>query len=193
MKIKTQYNPQTSLVCGYFPESKDYSLVVVIDEQNKTIDDLPYIEIEEADQVLDKEMCVVDGVYQEYIEPLEEALKKAKANKIIELKKARNTLLESKKFTIDVEGVSCQFWLRNSDLSALQSRFASLLDNEATRSWGAVDGSRVELNKPAYLSLIRHITDNDETVFGEYVRMKEEIESAPDLEALEEIDINFNL
>ena len=193
MKIKTQYNPQTSLVCGYFPESKDYSLVVVIDEKNKTIDDLPYIEIEEADQVLDKEMCVVDGVYQEYIEPLEEALKKAKANKIIELKKARNTLLESKKFTIDVEGVSCQFWLRNSDLSALQSRFASLLDNEATRSWGAVDGSRVELNKPAYLSLIRHITDNDETVFGEYVRMKEEIESAPDLEALEEIDINFNL
>ena len=116
-----------------------------------------------------------------------------KQNKIAEVKKVRNTLLENKKFTINVEGVSCQFWLRNSDLSALQSRFASLLDNEATRSWGAVDGSRVELNKPAYLSLIRHITDNDETVFGEYVRMKEEIESAPDLEALEEIDINFNL
>lgn len=116
-----------------------------------------------------------------------------KQNKILELKKERDILLESKKFTIDVEGVSCQFWLRNSDLSALQSRFASLPDNSSTRSWGAVDGSRVELNKPAYLSLIRHITDNDETIFGEYVRMKEEMESAPDLEALEEIDINFNL
>ncbi len=193
MKIKTQYNPETSLVCGYFPEDKDYSLVVVIDEQNKTIDGLPYIEIEEKDQVLDKEMCVVDGKYQEYIKPLNLQIEEAKKAKLRELKSKRDDLLNNKTFSITVDGVSCSFWLRNSDLSDIQGRITSLQNNTLTRNWSTVEGQRIGLNKESYISLSRHISINDAQVRDLHRKKEDELEALVEEESTTLEDIkNFN-
>jgi len=195
MKIKTQYNPQTSLVCGYFPENKDYSLSFVIDQRAKTISGLPYIEIEELDQVLDKEMCVIDGVYQEYIKPLNLQIEEAKQEKLRELKSKRDDLLNNKTFSITVDGVSCDFWLRESDLPAINGRINSLskLDDAATITWGTVKGQRIALNKKAYDSLSRHIIVNDAQVRDLHAAKEKELEVLVKEESTTLEDIkNFN-
>jgi hypothetical protein len=64
--IKAKYNSKTTLIEGYFPDNINYPNNN-IDTVNKTIDGEPYIEIEADQQVFDKQMCVVDGVYQEFV------------------------------------------------------------------------------------------------------------------------------
>ena len=78
--IKANYDPQTTLVKGYYPNSITYASIPE-----------PFIEIESSAQILGKQMCVIDGVYQEYIEPLEVQLSNAKASKIAELNAFHNS------------------------------------------------------------------------------------------------------
>tara|TARA_R110000868_G_scaffold217965_2_gene468102 strand:- start:165 stop:560 length:396 start_codon:yes stop_codon:yes gene_type:complete len=73
--IKVNYNTETTLVKGYYPNSINYASIPE-----------PYIEIENDAQVLDKQMCVVNGVYQEYVKPLDVQLQKAKVSKIAQCK-----------------------------------------------------------------------------------------------------------
>jgi hypothetical protein len=193
MKIKTQYNPQTSLVCGYFPENKDYSLVFAIDEENKTIDDLPYVEIEEKDQVLDKEMCVVDGVYQEYIKPLNLQIEEAKQEKLRELKSKRDEKLTKSIFTVSVDGVDCAFYLRTADLPRIKSKIEDLSNNTDTKTWGDVNGKRINLNKAFFETLKNDINANDETIWDLYGEKLEELEALAQEESTTLEDIkNFN-
>jgi len=56
--IKVKYDSVSTLVEGYYLDSIKYK---VIPE--------PFIEIEDADQIANKTMCVVDGIYQLYITP----------------------------------------------------------------------------------------------------------------------------
>lgn len=72
--IKVHYDLQTTLIKGYYPDSFNYSSIPE-----------PFIEIEDKQQVLDKTMCVINGVYQEYIPSKEEVLSKAKQEKLAEL------------------------------------------------------------------------------------------------------------
>lgn len=74
-KIKVKYNATTTKVEGYYPSSIKYPNNV-IDEEAKTIDGSPYIEVaqEEHEAALGKEMAVVDGSFVEYIMPNDEAL-----------------------------------------------------------------------------------------------------------------------
>jgi len=58
MTIKVNYDIETTLVKGYYPDSINYASIPE-----------PFIEIEDSAQVLDKKMCVIDGVYQEYVTP----------------------------------------------------------------------------------------------------------------------------
>lgn len=74
--IKVNYNTETTLVQGYYPDSVKYNSIPE-----------PFIEIEDEQQILDKTMCVIDGVYQEYIPSKEEILSKAKQEKLAELDK----------------------------------------------------------------------------------------------------------
>lgn len=46
---------------------------------------MPYIEIGEEDQVHGKTMCVIDGVYQEFVKPDAELLQDAKDSKIAQI------------------------------------------------------------------------------------------------------------
>jgi hypothetical protein len=83
--IKAKYNSKTTLIEGYFPDNINYPNNN-IDTVNKTIDGEPYIEIEADQQVFDKQMCVVDGVYQEFVPTPEVQLQEAKDSKIAQMK-----------------------------------------------------------------------------------------------------------
>ena len=86
--IKVKYNATTTKVEGYFPNSINY-LNNTIDEEAKTIDGSPYIEVtnEERQNSLGKQMCVVDGIFQEYSKSDSELLDYAQKNKIAICKK----------------------------------------------------------------------------------------------------------
>ena len=83
--IKTKYNSKTTLVEGYFPDNINYPNNN-IDTVNKTIDGEPYIEIEADQQVFDKQMCVANNVYQEFVPTPEVQLQEAKDSKIAQMK-----------------------------------------------------------------------------------------------------------
>lgn len=78
MTIKVNYDTETTLVKGYYPDSIKYA----------SIPD-PFIEIEDSEQDNSKQMCVVNGVYQEFQRPLEELLQEAKTSKLAQLNQSR--------------------------------------------------------------------------------------------------------
>ena len=94
--IKVKYNPETTLVNGYFPANINYPSIT-IDEVNKTITDqsgiFPYIEItkEQHEEGMGKNMVVVNGNYQEYVKTSAELLQEAKDTKIAEIQTAKET------------------------------------------------------------------------------------------------------
>ena len=75
--IKVNYDTETTLVKGYYPDAINYASIPE-----------PYMEIsdEEHQETLGKQMCVVNGVYQEYVKPLDVQLQEAKASKIAQCK-----------------------------------------------------------------------------------------------------------
>jgi hypothetical protein len=68
--IKVNYDTETTLVKGYYPDSINYALIPE-----------PFIEIEDSAQDNLKQMCVIDGVYQEYITPDSILLEQGKQTK----------------------------------------------------------------------------------------------------------------
>jgi hypothetical protein len=76
--IKVNYDQTTSLVLGYYPDSVNYDSIPT-----------PSIEIEDNEQDNSKQMCVKDGVYQEFIKPDSELLQEAKDSKISQIKANR--------------------------------------------------------------------------------------------------------
>lgn len=77
MTIKVNYDTKTTLVKGYYPNSINYFSIPE-----------PFIEItkEQHQEALGKEMCVIDGVFQEYVKPIDVQLQEAKASKITQCK-----------------------------------------------------------------------------------------------------------
>jgi len=71
--IKVNYDTQTTLVKGYYPDTINYASIPE-----------PYIEIteEQHEIALGKQMCVVDGIFQEYIIPNNILLEQQKIIKI---------------------------------------------------------------------------------------------------------------
>ena len=69
--IKVNYDQETTLVKGYYPDNINYKAIPE-----------PYIEIENEDQILGKEMCVISNVYQEYTASESEKLEQLKTSKI---------------------------------------------------------------------------------------------------------------
>lgn len=94
MIIKAKYNSETGKITGFYPEDIDYKNNV-LNTDNKIIDGEPYIEISEEQHqaALSKQMCVEDGIFQEYIESDDILILNAKAAKKAEIKSVRNTYL----------------------------------------------------------------------------------------------------
>lgn len=77
MTVKVNYDTETTLVKGYYPDSINY---ISIPE--------PFIEItdEQHQEALGKTMCVVNGIFQEYVKPNSLLLEELKAQKIAQCK-----------------------------------------------------------------------------------------------------------
>lgn len=87
IRIKVKYNQKSTKVEGYFPNNIKYKNNI-INEELKTIDGSPYIEIteEEHQAAMGKTMCVIDGVFQEYVQTDAEILEQTKNSKIAQCK-----------------------------------------------------------------------------------------------------------
>lgn len=118
-------------------------------------------------------------------------LEKAKQNKLNQLKINRDLALSNKTMEINIDGNGCAFYLKSSDMATIQNRIDGLFNNTDTYSWGDTNGKRVELNKSAFQSLLRHIRVNDITVFDLFGEIKKEIENCNDFQILNNININF--
>ena len=72
MTVKVNYDTETTLVKGYYPDAINYASIPE-----------PYIEIsdEKHQEALGKQMCVVNGVYQEYVIPDSVLLEQGKQSK----------------------------------------------------------------------------------------------------------------
>ena len=82
--IKVKYNQETTKVEGYYPSSINYNNIV-IDEDAKTIDGSPYIEITEEEHQAALELnieAVVDGVIVEYTKTEQELVEELKKSKL---------------------------------------------------------------------------------------------------------------
>lgn len=126
------------------------------------------------------------GIYQAY-----DNLAEAKEVKKQILKVNRDKALSSSLYSIKIDNNDCSFYLKNSDLAVIQARINSLTNDTSTKSWSNTEGKRVLMNKAAFLSLLRHISSNDETVWDLYAEKVQEIEDAQTLEELENININL--
>jgi len=183
MTIKVNYDTETTLVKGYYPDSINYTLIPE-----------PFIEIEDDAQVLDKQMCVIDGIYQEYVMPDSVLLAQTRKTKIAQLKLERNRLLlGAQTYTITVDGVFCTFALSNADLPNLIARQSCLGSASETSGWNDIRNNRIELNNAAFLGLIKHINANDVDVWNLYTEKLSELNNPNlTLEELNAININFN-
>jgi len=82
--IKVKYNQETTRVEGFYPSSIKYNNIV-IDEDAKTIDGSPYIEIteEEHQEALELNIAaVVDGASVEYTKTIDELITELKTSKL---------------------------------------------------------------------------------------------------------------
>ncbi len=78
MTVKVNYDPITTLVKGYYPDFISYNSIPI-----------PYIEIslEDHKNILGKNMCVVDGVLQEY-QPSSDEIQASLKNYLIKIRKS---------------------------------------------------------------------------------------------------------
>lgn len=197
MTIKVNYNAETTLVKGYYPDSINYASIPE-----------PFIEIEDSAQVLDKNMCVIDGIYQEYVKPLNQQLQEAKLTKITQLKANRNAALEktwvaSKAYEWEKEEepeVYFEFSTKSTGIVLTEPHtivFGALLSVEPIKySCKIIEGeSRREgyivLNQEVAGKLSNHLR-NDATTYVTLANEKEaEISACTTIEELEAIDITF--
>jgi len=82
--IKVKYNQETTRVEGYYPSFTKYNNIV-IDEDAKTIDGSPYIEVTEEEHQAALELniaAVVDGKLTEYTKTDQELVEELKNSKL---------------------------------------------------------------------------------------------------------------
>lgn len=88
--FRTTYNPETTFITGYYADDGHFPNIIIYEDSKLLThaegNTQPYIEVLESDRMLDKQMCVIDGVYQEYTKPEAELLSQAKLDKIAQIK-----------------------------------------------------------------------------------------------------------
>jgi len=199
MTFLVKYNSETTIVGGYFEKGKQY-FANIVDEQNKTIDGEPYIEIEKNAQFSEKKMCVINGVYQEYVTPDSVLLEQAKTTKIAQLKANRISEMEVKTpkpsslQVYEIDGVFRTFKLKISDIAILNSRIIRLQNAIAgtTAQWTDIDNNRLDLNLDQFKTLANHLDVRDQNLFTLYIEKLAEINACTTLEELNNINIDFS-
>ena len=122
-----------------------------------------------------------------------DVLEQEKNLKILELKSKRDEKLTKSIFTVSVDGVDCAFYLRTADLPTIKEKIADLSNNTDTKTWGDINGKRINLNKVFFERLKNHIKTNDETIWDLYGEKLAELEDLAKEESTTLEDIkNFN-
>jgi hypothetical protein len=174
--IKVNYDPKTTLVKGYYPDSINYNSIPK-----------PFIEIEENEQDNSKQMCVIDGIYQEYVKPIEQQFQEAKTSKIYETKNACESF-RTTPLTVDnkiykaTDNAKLKFWsLVNG---SLVSDFPII--------WlEADDVSFVSLSKVQATALYDAFEAQDRSAYQQRKNYLDQINSCTTLEQVKAININF--
>ena len=192
--IKVNYNTKTTLVQGYYPDTINYPSIPE-----------PFIEINESEQVLDKQMCVVNGVYQEYVKPLEIQLQEAKDAKIAQLEANRDASLSSPMVSIQAEEygtenqVYFEFQTKSTGKSLTEPNtiiFRALSYPSVKYSCNIIEGSSkrkgyVEITKTVAENLSSHLQLRATTNIAHSNDLEEEIKACETLEDLDNINIEF--
>lgn len=174
--IKVNYNPQITLVLGYYPDSIEYASIPE-----------PFIEIENDAQILDKQMCVVNGVYQEYIEPVDVQLQKAKINKISEIKSKRDIFLSSN-VTISTGTYKATQTAKSLFFNAVNGRTAT----QYPMSWRLSDDvTWIELTKDQAYELYDAFEAQETSGYMQETDFIKKVNDAQTLEEVNNIIINF--
>lgn len=124
--IKVNYDTQTTLVTGYYPDSINYNSIPE-----------PFIEIENEAQDNSKTMCVIGGEYQEYVKPDSKLLEESKDLKLSQITPARDAFMYA-----DIEYGSSIF--TNSQVAG-NNLTSEIADQTALIEWLDASGNQVDL------------------------------------------------
>jgi len=200
--IKVNYDQTTTLVLGYYPDSVNYDSIPT-----------PNIEIEDNEQVLDKTMCVKNGVYQEFIKPDSELLQEAKDSKIAQIKANRKeanqkdlTSIQANEITDNDDGsftsttnlVDFAFRTRSSEdelTSPSNLLNACLRGNTIRYSCEILNPTRkgyVEITPAIAGNIETHLIVRGETNVAYANQLEKDINDCTTLEEVNNIDITFS-
>lgn len=190
-KMKVKYNQQSTKVEGYFPNSIKYKNNV-IDEQSKTIDGSPYIEIteEEHQAVMGKKMCVVGGVFQEYVKTNDELLAEAKAAKKEEIIKVRNSAFAK---PLQVRSNPDVYLRPQPQVNIFLAAYS--MNDGATKEWapcdedGNIQDTEVAFTKEELVSASNHYEERKTTQYNQARRRCRAVDALTTIEEVEAYDI----
>ena len=170
--IKVNYDPQTTLIKGYYPDSINYT----------SIPD-PFIEIEDSEQDNSKQMCVIGGVYQEYVKPLNIQLQEAKTSKLAQITPARNAFMYA-----DIEYNGSTF--TNNQVSG--NNITSALAIMGTSiNWLDISGNLVVMTKTQLKELGALIIDKRNIGYFQEAVLINDINACTTIEEINAINITF--
>jgi hypothetical protein len=187
-KLLVRFDSETTLVNGYFVKGAKY-FNNVIDEESKTIDGFPYIEIEESQQINDKEMCVVDGVYQEYVKPTSILLAEAISTKKTEIKALRAKSLAADLLAKNIDG-KAYYVKTDPEINLFSS--AMLMPDDSTRLWGCFCDDKkelIELSKSDLLNIAHNYEERKNQEYNLCDKRRVEIDALATIEEVEAFDI----
>jgi hypothetical protein len=190
--IKIKYNSQTTLIEGNYPLSINYPNIV-IDEDAKTIDGSPYIEIteEEHEANMGKVMCVIDGVYQEYVKPDDVLLQEAKDSKKTEIKALRDAEFQK---PLQIRS-NPDIYLKPQPQTNIFLAAYSMADG-AIKEWkpcdidGVMQDGFIEVTKEELISASNHYEERKTLEYNQYHKRIDAIEALTTIEEVEAFDIN---
>jgi len=188
--IKVKYNPETTLVNGYFPANINYPSIT-IDEVNKTITDqsgiFPYIEIseEQREEGMGKNMVVVNGNYQEYVKTSDELLQETKNNKIAEIQTAKEIDLYLNVSYNNKDFISSE--------KAVSNMTGAIILDQDSYNWLDAYGNSVTMTVNDLKSLVGIIATQRSLVYNKEATKIKEINEAQTIEEVNLIDWNLSL
>ena len=187
--IRVKYNKETGLVEGNYPKSINYRNNN-INEEDKTIDGSPYIEItqEEQEFLSGKVVCIIDGKYQEYVKPDDVLLEEAKYSKKSEVKSARN-----KEFSKPLQARGSLYLKTQPEVNIFLAAY-SMADG-SVKEWAPCDvngeahDNEVSFSKFELVSVSNHYEDRKTTHYNQSRRRCRAIEALTSIEEVESYDI----
>ena len=174
--IKVNYDTETTLVKGYYPDSINYASIPE-----------PFIEIENDAQVLGKQMCVINGVYQEYILPMSQQVIDAKTIKIGQLNQNRSDFC-----LIPIEYNSNTYATSLEAKNAINFYIASLSTLASVGDYYTSTQEKVSLSKTDFKALAALIQNREIESRDKRENLLTQINNCTTLEELNNININFS-